>query len=142
MSAQTTSQALQTDPLQLGPHLLLDLLPHGMNRAMGLPSADSPVDDAPVDRDRPVHRLHDIEKGDVLCRAGQLKAAPGSPVGTDKADLDEVLENLRQQRLRNVHAPGDVAEQRHLVRRPAGQVYHAPDGVIPFSRDMKHDAPT
>jgi hypothetical protein len=68
-----------------------------------------------------LHGDHDLPQGDVLRASAQTKAAPGAPMGFQNAVVSKVLEDLGEERPREMEVLGQVAGE------PIGAVIRKPD---------------
>src|SRR5262249_18048302 len=111
----------------------LPLLPYPVHPAAGLERAGTGTIGADVERDRTFDRFDNVAEGDLLGRAGQLIAAPGSPPRLNQSAPHQVANHFFQVVLRNLLVPGDFGSARD-TRRAVRHVDHRAQCVLDLGR--------
>ena len=130
----------QGEGVEVGPHVLAHVGPHGQQDALALVVAGPVlVGDAEVARhDGPVDGRDDLGERDLLGRAGQHVAAADAPLGPDEAGTLQGEEDLLEVGLGEPGALGDVPDRgrdprprRRAAPARAGPGWRSPLGSIP-----------
>src|SRR3990172_6250918 len=118
-------------------HLLLAESPHADHGArLGLGASVVAVE-ADVDGDGALDRLDDVEEADSFGPLRQGVAAVRAAGGLHQPMVDERLEDLRQEVLRNHHLTRDLSEGDDRLPRDGSEIDHGPQAVVDLAGDAQ-----